>query len=76
MHVTAFICVRLFFDLLARESRCMPHLEGCTLRVMDLGSMDMNGSVKTALAKARHFNEKFRWSYTGVDAEAGPNGDV
>ena len=38
--------------------------------------MDVNGSVKMALAKARHFNEKFRWSYTGVDAEAGPNVDV
>ena len=76
MHVTSYICARLFFEMLARGSQCAPHLEGCSLHVMDLGSMDVNGSIRRTIEDAQRFGQTFAWSYTGVDATPGPNVDV
>ena len=42
---------------------------GSTLKVVDIGSFDVNGSYRTLFTDPG-------WQYTGVDLEAGPGVDV
>ena len=61
MHDTALILGGLFFD------RYLP--TAGTIRVLDIGSLDLNGSLRQALPTGRDI------VYTGVDAEPGPGVD-
>ena len=54
------------------ERFCKTHLaelEGRPLKVLDIGSQDVNGTFKPL------FN-KTGWHYVGLDIEAGPNVDL
>ncbi|WP_196778901.1 class I SAM-dependent methyltransferase [Lysobacter silvisoli] len=61
MHVSSYEHMQ---DLVAR------HLDAQQpLSVVDIGSYDVNGSYRTLFGNAK-------WSYTGIDLEAGPGVDV
>ena len=63
MHQSSFENMRAFRDnyLSGREKEA--------LRIIDLGSCDVNGSYRSLF-------DKPNWSYTGVDLEKGPNVDI
>ncbi|KQZ56372.1 methyltransferase type 11 [Lysobacter sp. Root559] len=61
MHVSSYEHMQ---DLVAR------HLDPQqSLSVVDIGSYDVNGSYRTLFGQSK-------WSYTGIDLEAGPGVDV
>lgn len=64
MHDTALELGRQFF------ARYLPPPAAAPARILDVGSMDVNGSLRQALPEGRVV------AYTGVDLEAGPGVDV
>lgn len=54
-------CYKLFQKFISE------HLTEDTYDIADVGSYDVNGSLKPLLDK---------WDYTGIDIEAGPNVDI
>lgn len=63
MHKTSFENMRLFVENYLQDKH------GKELKIVDLGSTDVNGSYKEL------FDDP-KWAYTGVDIEAGKNVDI
>mmetsp|Transcript_8465 Transcript_8465/g.19238 ORF Transcript_8465/g.19238 Transcript_8465/m.19238 type:complete len:334 (+) Transcript_8465:82-1083(+) len=78
MHVTSYICARVFFELLALHnfSSCDLRQTCTSIKILDLGSMDINGSIRRAIEDATSFGAAHSWEHYGVDMERGPNVDV
>lgn len=63
MHQSSMAAMQRFVQQHLASSRGRP------LRILDIGSMDLNGSYRT-------FFDDPAWNYTGVDAEPGPGVDL
>ncbi|MDR2690318.1 MAG: class I SAM-dependent methyltransferase [Azoarcus sp.] len=63
MHQSSYQKMRVFRDRYLHERRGQP------LAVLDVGAMDVNGSYRDLFDDAR-------WTYRGVDLEAGRNVDI
>lgn len=63
MHQSSMAAMTTFVDAHLAGHRGRP------LDVLDIGSMDLNGSYR------RQFDDR-AWRYIGVDAQAGPGVDV
>lgn len=92
MHVSAWLCGRAFFTLLATLSSDLltdislnsneilpsvspPQAQSKSFDVLDVGSYNVNGDLKTALIDS-DLPDRLPVSYTGIDISAGPNVDV
>lgn len=60
MHESSFERMSLFVEKFLAESRGEP------LRILDVGSLDVNGSYRDLFDDAK-------WTYTGLDLDEGPN---
>ena len=70
MHVTAWIAILILAKLL-QERNLVPVKINEMIKVLDVGSQNVNGVSRTALEL--EFNQ---FHYTGLDIESGPNVDV
>ena len=70
MHPTAWICAHLFFLML---HNWLPNTDKI-IRILDIGSADINGNMKDAI-KTSAFNER-KYSYIGLDMDDKHNVDI
>lgn len=75
MHSTAWYSGVTFFNLLISFSRFLPpNHDDYVINILDVGSCDVNGELKSAIFASELSNHKV--NYVGIDIETCPNVDV
>ena len=69
MHPSSYSRMKWFVDNWLQPSRLNSTFGKSHLRILDVGSYDVNGSYKTLFTSPT-------FEYTGLDMESGPNVDI